>query len=296
MLTLRHFKVFIAVCETMNMTAAAERLFISQSAISQAVSELERRYGVRLFERLSRKLYLTQAGEKLYGYASHMTGMHADIEKKMKALNDDGAIRLGASVTVAANVLPAVVLSFKKSNPKIDITVFEDNTEQIERMLLSDKTDIGLVEGEISSPDIISTPFADDELTLICGAKHRFVSLSSVKPQELEKEDFIIREPGSGTRKTFEDAMATNKLSWNAKWICSNTDTIKEAVMTGLGVSVISKIAVKREVKAKTLYAKTVKGMCFRRTFKIAYHKNKYLTASMKKFIGLCLQSAKSAG
>jgi len=293
-LTLRHFKIFIAVCETMNMTAAAERLFISQSAISQTINELEKRYGVRLFERLSRKLYLTQAGEQLYGYARHMTGMNADIEKKMKALKDDGSIRLGASVTVAAYVLPAVVSSFKKSNPKIDITVFENNTEQIEKRLLSDKTDIGLVEGEIASEDVISAPCAEDELTLICGAKHRFAAMRAVEPQELAKEDFIIREHGSGTRKTFEDVMSANRISWNEKWVCNNTDTIKEAVMAGLGVSVIAKIAVQREVKAKKLFIKTVKGMRFCRTFKIAYHKNKYLTPSMKKFIDACRQSVKS--
>jgi len=273
----------------MRMTAAAEQLFISQSAISQAVNDLEKYYDVRLFERLSRKLYLTPAGEKLYSYAQHIIGMNADIEKEMKALKESGSIRLGASVTVGANVLPALVASFKQSNPQIDITVFEDNTVKIEERLLSDKTDLGLVEGEIISPDIITMSFADDELTLICGVKHRFASMPVIESHELEKEDFIIREPGSGTRKTFEDVMSAYQISWNAKWVCNNTDTIKEAVMAGLGVSVISKIAVRKEVDFEKLCAKTIEGMRFCRTFKIAYHKNKYLTPSMKKFIDLCM-------
>jgi len=273
----------------MNMTAAAERLFISQSAVSQAVTELEKQYGVRLFERLSRKLYLTGAGEKLYGYARHIIGMNEEIDKEMKALGENGPIRIGASVTVATYVLPALVSSFKRTVPGTKITVCEDNTNEIEKRLLSDQTDIGLVEGDILSPNILSTPFSDDELTLICGTGHPFAALSSVDPRKLENEDFIIREPGSGTRKTFEDAMTRGGLTWKAGWVCNSMDTIKEAVMAGLGVSVISRIAVEGEIAAGRLCAKPVTGVRFRRTFKIACHKNKYLTPSMKKFVDYCM-------
>jgi DNA-binding transcriptional LysR family regulator len=140
----------------MNMTAAAESLFISQSAISQAIAELEKYYDVRLFERLSRKLYLTQAGEKLLSYARHIIRMNADIEKDMNALHQSGIIRIGASVTVGANVLPGIVSVYKKKSPETHIEVFEDNTEQIERRLLEDKTDIGFVEGEITSQDSLA--------------------------------------------------------------------------------------------------------------------------------------------
>ena len=185
----------------MNMTAAAEALFISQSAISQAITELEKYYDVRLFERLSRKLYLTRAGEKLLSYARHMIRINVDIEKDMKTLYQNGSIKIGASVTVGANVLPGLISVFKKKYPETDIEVFEDNTEQIERRLLNDKTDIGLVEGEITSQDILSTSFMDDELVLICGKNHRFAVLPVILPHELEKENFIIREQGKRNQK-----------------------------------------------------------------------------------------------
>ena len=287
-MTFRNFEIFVAVCDAMNMTAAAERLYVSQSAVSQAVSELEKYYGTRLFERLSRKLYLTSAGEKLYGYARHIIGMGEEIDREMKALGGGGAIRVGASVTVATNILPALVSSFKQTAPDTEITVFEDNTDEIERRLLSDEADIGLVEGEIRSPNILGAPFADDEMTLICGTGHRFAAMRTVAPRELESEDFIVREPGSGTRKTFEDAMAGKGLTWKAAWVCTSSDTIKEAVMAGLGVSVLSGIAVEREIAAGKLCAKPVTGIRFRRTFKIARHKNKYLTPAMEKFMDFC--------
>ena len=287
-MTFRDFEIFVTVCDTMNMTAAAERLFISQSAISQVINEIEKCYDVRLFERLSRKIYLTQAGEKMLSYARHILGTNAMIEREMKDLSENGMIRFGVSLTIGANIMPALVSAFRQSNPLIDITVFEDNTQSIEKRLLADETDIGLVEGQIKSPDIVSSFFADDELTLICGRGHRFAALAAVAPRELEKEDFIVREPGSGTRKTFEDAMSAHKFLWNAKWECSNTGTIKEAVMAGLGVSVISRIEIQKELSEGRICAIPIKGVYLSRTFKMAWHKNKYLTPSMKKFIDFC--------
>ncbi|NLB52396.1 MAG: LysR family transcriptional regulator [Syntrophomonadaceae bacterium] len=290
-MTLRHFKIFVTVCDAMNMTSAAKSLYMSQSAVSQAIAELEKYYDIRLFERLSRKLYLTQAGEKLLGYARHMIRMNTDIEKEMKSLHETGLIRLGASVTIGATLLPELVTAFRQANPSTDVEVFEDNTERIQNRLLTDKTDIGLVEGEISSPDILSTPFMDDELVLICGNQHWFSGLSVINQHELEKEKFIIREHGSGTRKTFEDVMKAQQLSWQVTWTCNNADTIKAAVIAGLGVSVISRRAVEKEAESGELIIKPVEGVRFFRTFKIAYHKNKYFTAQMKNFIDLCISS-----
>jgi len=287
-LTLRHFKIFVAVCDNMNMTTAADSLFMSQSAVSQAIAELEKYYDARLFERLSRKLYITQAGKKLLSYSRHMISMNAEVEKDMKAMHDSGSIRIGASVTVGANVLPKLVSAYKQINPQIGIEVFEDNTEQVEKLILNDQIDIGIVEGETTSLDIVNMPFMDDELVLICGAGHRFSDFSIIEPHELEKEDFIIREKGSGTRKTFEDVMTANKLSWKVTWTCNNADTIKMAVAEGLGVSVISKRAVANEVASKVLYTVAISDIRFERKFKIVYHKNKYLTEQMKTFIDLC--------
>lgn len=290
-MTLRHFKIFAAVCDTMNMTSAAKALFMSQSAVSQAIAELEIHYDVKLFERLSRKLYLTQAGKKLLSYARHIIRMNAEVETNMKALHESGLIRIGASVTVGAYVLPKLVSRFQVINPKTDIRVFEDNTAEIESLLLNDEIDIGIVEGETTSPDILKYPFMDDELVLICGAGHRLAKLPSVEPHELEQEKFIIREKGSGTRKTFEDMMAVNGLTWNATWVCNNADSIKMAVAQGLGVSFISRLSVKNEVTSGLLIEKSIKNMEFKRQFKIIYHKHKYLTQSMKSLINICLDN-----
>ncbi|MDD4715949.1 MAG: LysR family transcriptional regulator [Oscillospiraceae bacterium] len=289
-MTLRHFRIFLTVCNQMNMTKAANILFISQSAVSQAISELEAYYNVRLFERLSRKLYLTHAGETLRGYALHMIHMNEEAEREMRSLNQNGVIRIGASVTIGACVLPKAASSFRKEAPGLTLLVTEDNTAKIELLILSGKLDLGLVEGDVTSSDIVSSAFAEDALVLICGRSHPFFRRRSVAPQELERENFILREAGSGTRKTFETVMSENGLSWTTTWTCNNTDTIKTAVAEGLGVSVISQRAVTQEIKAGILQSIPISGLSFKRQFQLIYHKNKYLTEAMTRFIAFCFR------
>jgi DNA-binding transcriptional LysR family regulator len=293
-MTLRHFKIFIAVCDRMNMTSAAKALFISQSAVSQAVSELEHYYGVRIFERISRKLYLTQAGERLLSYARHMVRMSVEAENEMKTLQENGSLRIGASVTVGAHVLPKLVSEFQRNYEKTEILVFEDNTEKIEKKVLEDGIDIGLVEGEVQSPDLIKKSFMKDELAVIFSPGHRFAQMIEIPPEELEKEKFIVREKGSGTRKLFEKVMSANELMWKPVWICNNADTIKMAVREGLGISVISKRAAAGEIMSGILCQAEVSGIQFKRQFKIIYHKNKYISKSMEQFMERCLASVDS--
>ena len=290
-MTLRHFQIFVSVCDAMNMTQAANAMYMSQSAVSQAVAELEAHYGARLFERLPRKLSLTLAGEKLLGYARHIIHMNVEAERAMRTWNDTGVLRIGASVTIGACVLPALASAFERIHPGISLLVTEDNTERIERLLMDDKLDLGLVEGDVTLPEIVKTPFAEDELVLVCGPGHPFFGRETVASSELEGQRFILREVGSGTRKTFENAMAAHGLSWNAVWTCNNADTIKAAVAEGLGVSVISSRAVEREAAAGLIRTVPVEGLRFLRRFKLVHHKDKYLTDSMKSFAAFCLKS-----
>lgn len=284
-MTLRHFKIFIEVCETMNMTQAAGKLYISQSAVSQAISDLELYYGTKLFERLSKRIYLTNAGEKLLSYARHITEMTEEAETSLKSLSESGLIRIGASVTVGSAILPQIARDFKIISPSTEIEVVEDNTTVIESLILSNEVDLGLVEGEILSPDITVKPFLKDELVLISGMEHPFSEKSVVYPWELENQNFIIREMGSGTRKLFEIKMAAGNINWKASWVCNNSETIKNAVENNLGISIISKKSVLKEVEKKTLFLSKIDGIEFIRYFKIAYHKNKFITEKMDQLM-----------
>lgn len=284
-LTLRHFKIFITVCETMNMTKAAEKLYISQSAVSQAISDMESYYGVKLFERLSKKIFLTVSGEKLLSYSRHITSMTEEAKYELKSLSQNGQIRIGASVTIGSAVLPQIIKEFSSLNPTTEISVIEDNTSIIESLILNNEIDIGLVEGEIVSSDINVKPFMQDELVLISGKGHHFSEKPLINPQELSKEKFIIREKGSGTRKLFEITMAANNINWESSWTCNNSETIKNAVINNLGISVISRKNIKKEIDDEKLFISKIEGIDFIRCFKIAYHRNKYITSQLKQFI-----------
>lgn len=286
-MTLRHFRIFVTVCDAMNMTLAAEKLFISQSAVSQAIFELEDFYKTRLFERLSRRLYLTQSGTRLLPYARHILKMTEEVEKEMRVLAEEPVIRIGASVTVGGYFLPKIVSAYQQES-KTTLFVVEDNTSEIERLLLKDEVDIGIVEGDLKSADLISEAFLEDELVLISGQGHPFFHQPIVKPQQLEKEAFLVREQGSGTRQLFERVMALHGVQWKLAWTCNNTDTIKNGVAEGVGISVISKRAVENEIRNGELHLSTIEGMSFCRSFKIVYHKNKFLSLPLKSLMDFC--------
>ncbi|MBP1737307.1 MAG: transcriptional regulator, LysR family [Oscillospiraceae bacterium] len=288
-MTLRHYTIFVTVCDTMNMTEAAERLYLSQPAVSQAVAELETHYGVRLFERLARRLYLTQPGQTLLGYARHILRLNGDAEAELKTLQQHGCVRVGASVTVGAYLLPELVSAFRQAYPDTLLQVAEDNTAGIERLILRDELDLGLVEGDITSRDLMTQCFMEDELFVICSPLHRFADMEVIDPRELEREPMILRETGSGTRKTFEDELRRQQLSPHVSWTCSNTDTIKAAVARGLGISAVSRLAVEREVASGELCLRPVRDIRFLRQFKTVYHKNKYLTDAMARLMALIL-------
>lgn len=154
-MTIRHLKVFLAVAETGKMSAAADQLFIAQPSVSQAIADIEKYYNVRLFERLSRKLYITPAGERLLDYARHIVALFDEMELEMKYSTEHTTLKIGGTVTVGTTILSELVSRFEAENPPVTLTVLVDNTPVIESMILKSDLDLGLVEGEVSSEDLI---------------------------------------------------------------------------------------------------------------------------------------------
>lgn len=173
-MTIRHLKIFIEVVDSGKMSTAASRLFISQPTVSQAIRELEEHYGGLLFDRLSKKLYITAKGKRLLSYAREVVKKFDDMEEMMLQDNYVEKIRIGATNTVGNCILSEVVKSFGEMNPNIEIYSYTNNTMDIEEKLLKSELDIGIVEGKVKSPDLISIPEVNDFLVLICSTKHAF--------------------------------------------------------------------------------------------------------------------------
>ncbi|MBS6339691.1 LysR family transcriptional regulator [Eubacterium sp. AM05-23] len=287
-MTIRHLKVFLAVAETGKMSAAADQLFIAQPSVSQAIADIEKYYNVRLFERISRKLYITPAGEQLLDYARHIVALFDEMELEMKYSAEHTTLKIGGTVTVGTTILSELVSRFEAENPPVTLTVLVDNTPVIESMILKSDLDLGIVEGEVSSEDLIQIPAVEDEMVLICGPGHPFSGRKTVSLDELQGQYFVIREKGSRARSFFEKILDKEGVEIVEKWTCTNTEAIKNAVMGGQGLAVLSKRLVEREFEQGRLCILSIQGIRLLRNFTLIYHKNKFLSPPFKAFVQAC--------
>lgn len=278
-MTIRHLAVFIAVVDNgCFVTKASEALHVAQPSVSQAVAELEEQYGIRLFNRLNRRLYLTPEGEKLAGYARRLTQNFAELDEMMRTAAGTAPLRIGASFTTGTVLLPDLL----RKNPGIRPEVSVCNTRDIERMILESRLDVAVVEGTVESPDLVQVPLMQDEL----------VFAASPDYAADDNPVFILREKGSGTRE-LSDVMLS---AWTQKtkqqpvvWETANTQTICALVKAGQGTTIISRSLIREELAAGTLVDTTPADENVRnsgvRTFRLVYHRDKYIDERMRQFI-----------
>lgn len=269
----RHLRIFTAVCETMSMTKAARHLYISQPAVSQTITELEEYYDVRLFERMSNKLYLTDAGKQLLPLAQEAMKLQATIETTMRDFRQENSIRLGATVTIGTYLLPRVVKAIQSIQPQIRVQTVVDNTSAIEERLLNSDLDIGLVEGQITSSQLVTEPFYEDELVIVCAPNHPLADKDLVRVRDLQNHAFILREEGSGSRFLFSKRMEEKSITYRIVGVLSNTEAILNSAQQGLGLGVVSRIAV--AVEQPGLKVLNIPDLNLTRTFDIVYHRHK---------------------
>ncbi len=285
-MTIRHLKIFIEVVDSGKMSAAAARLFISQPTVSQAIRELEEHYGGLLFERLSKKLYITAKGKRLLSHARNVVKQFDDMEEMMLQGNYVEKIRIGATNTVGSCILGEVIKNFREMNPHIEIYSYVNNTKDVEERLLKSELDIGIVEGKVKSPDLISIPEVNDFLVLVCSTKHAFAKKGVVKLEELGYESFAMREQGSGTRELFERYMSDKGMPIRIAFEANSSDAIKKAVIDNQCVAVISIRLVEEEIRNGKVHVIQNTDCDWDRFFSVVYHKNKLVTDEMTDIIG----------
>lgn len=284
-MNIRHLTVFLSVCEHMNMTRAAEDLYMTQPSVSQMIAELERYYDTRLFERLNRRLFLTPAGERLQSYARHIINLEIQAKKELADLNRGGVLRIGASQTVGAYLLPEIIAQFHNRFADIEVFSRVENTRLIEQYLMEDKLDFGLLEGMIHSPDLREESFLDDDLAVVCAPNHPLAVKSNISPETLALYGFILREEGSSTREVFTTQMRAAGVAWKEAGVYNSTDAIKYAVQNNLGLGILPILAIQQEIMDGTIHLLSVSGLILRRKLNLVYHRQKYFTNAMKSFV-----------
>lgn len=280
-MTLRHLEIYVKVVETGSMSTASKELFVTQPTISGAISELEKEYNVLLFERLNKRIYITKEGEKLYLYARKMLSIAEDMERQIGSDEDNSPIRIGATVTIGTCMLPEYINKFSGHSPNVNIS----NTRNIEHLVLSNKLDIGLVEGRVSSEDIRAIPFMKDEMMFICRKDHKLSKRKNVNLEEVLQYPLVLREKDSGTRMIIDEAIESkDDLKANVIWNCNNTQAIINAILSKIGVSILSPSLIKGY---NELCAIRIKDVRIERDFQLIIHKDKYITNKLQEFMDI---------
>lgn len=276
-MTIRHLRIFLAVADSGTMSQAAKQLYITQPSVSQAIRELEERYQVLLFERLGKKLYITEAGKTFYSHAKQVIVQLDQMEEYMlRDLREK--LRIGATVTVGSRALPEIVREFRLGHPQIDVYGYGGNTRTIEEKLLAMELDVGIIEGKVQSPDLISIPMIDDYLVLVCGMEHPFMDRKKLYPSDLEGREFVMREQGSGTRALFENYLEKHRVQIKVVFEESSPAAILKAVQVNQCLAVLSVSLIENELREGKLKAFAQEEQEWNRKFSFVYHKDKFLT------------------
>ena len=276
-INLGQLRVFEAVTRTGSFTQAAERLGVTPPAVSLQIRQLEQAYGVRLFDRLRRRVRLTSVGERLAPYAQRIVALASDAEQALEATRSfsGGQLRIVASATAAAYYLPPLLTRVRRRYPGIRVHLDVANSQRVRERIASLEGDLGLLGVETAHPDLVFERLAEDPLVVLVAPDHPWARRRNVALAELAQQSLILREPGSASRQLIERRLHKVGARVEPSMEIASNEVIKRAVEMGNGVSLMSAAIVRREVDAGQLRALAVKGDRLVRTIYLVYHRER---------------------
>ena len=273
-MTLRHMKIFVAVYQQKSITLASNSLHLAQPSVSLAIKELEEYYHIRLFDRLSRRIYPTENGHRFYEYALHIVSLFSEMENKIPAWDANAPLHIGSSITLGTCLLPSLVKTYQEQHPEIKIYVTVKNTGTIEQAVVDNQLDFALVEGTVTHPEIISEVFS---------AANRTVTLADAASCPL-----LLREPGSAGREIVESLFLSGGIQIAPAWESVSTLALIRAAQNGLGIAILPELLVRDALKSGDLVSLPLPPDILTRSLYLIRHRNKYLSSSAEEFLNLC--------
>ncbi len=286
--TFRQLEVFLTIAKTGNLTKAAEELYLSQSAASSALKDLERQLNVLLFDRIGKKLQLSDVGTQLRPRVEGLMAEASDIENSLLNNEDLSQIKIGATMTVGSSLTIQMVSEYIDLYPEAKVSLELNNTEKIVEQVLNYEADMGMIEGEVNHPRLTVKPWRDDHLNLFCSPDHELASKEGLDEDDLLNAKWVLRETGSGTRQTFDRAMHGLIPKLNIMLELQDTDAIKRAVRHNIGISCLSTLSINEEVERGDLVELPFTKRNFNRKFYLIMHNQKKITPSLKRWLKLC--------
>lgn len=289
----RRLKVFHTVARLLNFTKAADALHMTQPAVTFQIRQLEEHFNTRLFDRTHNRVSLTEAGQRVYGFADRIFELYDEMENAIRELTGDvsGIVTLGASTTIAEYMLPFLLGDFKAQNPDVNIRLKVSNTEGIVSMVENNVIDLGIVEASVNNKNLQVDVCRMDKLVAIMPPSHELASLDTASPSELVSFPFICREEGSGTREVINDYLHEHVAGEELN-IClelGSPEAIKGAVEAGMGVSIMSLSTVAKELKLGSLKAVALNPP-LERPFSFVHQRHKFKARAMEELLAFAKQ------
>ncbi|MGO9259262.1 MAG: selenium metabolism-associated LysR family transcriptional regulator [Bryobacteraceae bacterium] len=269
-------KVFRAVAKNLSFRKAAEELYLSQPAVSLQIKTLEEEVGLRLFDRSGSHISLTPAGDTLLGYVERLDALAAEAEGSLASFRGQvhGRLAIGASLTIAQYVLPRLLGPFLQQNPHLEVAVTTHNTELVIDDVVERRCALGLIEGPARRRDVTLEPVLEDELVVIAPPAHEWAEQREIEVEQLRSAPLLLREQGSGTRLVAEIALRKLGVRPRDLHVVLEFDTseaIKSGVEAGLGIGIVSRWTIRKELELGTLRTVTVRGLRMERNFSAVY-------------------------
>lgn len=289
-MTLRHMKIYLMVYQTENITKAAQLLHMTQPAVSRAIQEIENYYGIRLFDRINRRISTTEIGKTFYSYALHIVDSFDQMEKGMRNWDELGILRVGTTITIGNALLPKALGIFCREHPDLQIKSTISNSAYIQQSLLDNKLDFALIEGSVDNEQLCKEIIATDRLMLIMPPDDPRIHKKSLVLKDFKNDAFLLRENGSAGRTSLNHIFAVHGISLIPTMESVSTRAIIKAVHEGLGVSFLPEQLVRADIESGLVATREIADENFRRDNYIVWHKNKFLTRSAKEMIN-CFRS-----
>ena len=280
-------KVFCDLAETESFTKAAQINSVTQSAVSQQISSLERQFKSLLIERSKKKFRLTREGQVLYDFSKQIIQTYDALHSKLQEIKDiiSGTIRVATIYSIGLHDLPPYIKRFLKDYPTVHVHVEYRRANQVYDDVLGNVVDLGLVAYPSRDPKIEVISLRKDPLVVICHPQHPFAKLKTTKLKSLAGQKFIGFEPDIPTRKALDKILKENAVEVNTVMEFDNIETVKRAVEIDAGISIVPLSTINQEISKQTLAAVQLDDGDFFRPLAAIYKKNKVLSPAMKQFL-----------
>ena len=280
-------RVFVTVAEQSHFSKAGELLNLSQPAVSMHIRNLENELGAKLLHRSSKQVRLTEAGTILYKHAKQILAHFEEASQEIHMLQDQvtGSIHIGASFTIGEYILPARLAEFANQYPGVNLQVTIGNTEEIIAGVRANDLDIGFIEGDAQENDLIVTPYMKDEMIIVAPSNHPLSEPSFVDQSSFQDQVWVLRELGSGTRAFSDQFIQDEQISVKRSYVFNSSQGVKEAVAAGLGIAMLSRWIVRKELASGEIKELKINHNHLERQFSIIRHKESSPSMAANVFI-----------